>query len=184
MRRRKSEIFLPLILFLTAAFCLSLAQGTGSVPDPVKKIFAAHCSVRGCHEGRGAASNLDLGPAALSKAVNAPSLEKPQLKIIDAQAPEKSYLLMKIRGDKDLIGGRMPLGRTPLKDEDIKTIQNWIEGLKGGSSDDPAPTAPGGSYAKKKFEEPAFRGLRQTDLPIDQFEKRNELPESNVPGTF
>jgi len=131
MRPKKSRIFPQLVLFLIVAFSLSLAQGAASVPDPVKKIFQGHCSVRGCHEGRGPAANLDLDPAALPKTINASSTEKPQLKIIDPQAPEKSYLLMKIRGDKDIVGGKMPLGRAPLKDEEIKAVQGWIESLKG-----------------------------------------------------
>lgn len=44
---------------------------------------------------------------------------------------------MKIRGDSDIMGKRMPLNGTPLVEADIRAIQDWILSLKGASPEAP-----------------------------------------------
>jgi hypothetical protein len=41
-----------------------------------------------------------------------------------------SYLLMKIKGDPNIAGKRMPKRKKPLAGEAIKTIEEWIMSLK------------------------------------------------------
>jgi hypothetical protein len=61
--------------------------------------------------------------------VDVPSLQIETLKLVDTNDPEKSYLLMKIRGDEGIVHNRMPLNAAPLGSDDIKTIRLWIHAL-------------------------------------------------------
>jgi len=84
----------------------------------------------GCHTGKRPDAKMLLAPAALLKStVNVPSREIPSLMRVDPQYPEKSYLLMKIRGEKGIKGKRMPRGAAPLTSEDIQAIESWIASL-------------------------------------------------------
>lgn len=97
----------------------------------VVSIFKANCSTAGCHRGDHPKKNLNLeSDKFLSSIVNVASQEVNTQKRLDTTDPGKSYLLMKIRGDKGIKGSRMPDGGPPLKKEDIKTIQDWIFSLK------------------------------------------------------
>jgi len=97
----------------------------------VSAIFKADCSLAGCHRGAYPKKNLNLESDKFLKSVlNVTSQEIGTLKLVDAQNPEKSYLLMKIRKDKGIKGSRMPDGAPPLKKEEIKTIEDWIFSLK------------------------------------------------------
>lgn len=158
---------LVLIISLTGiVFFLAWAQGKAVMPDPVKKIFRQSCALAGCHQGQYPAMNMNLDPdKIMSSAVNAASLEKPPLKIIDAESPEKSYLLMKIRGSQDIVGKRMPLKGSYLKDEDIQTIQDWISGLKAAGVQTEASAGPGQNGPNKILRKPAFWGTRLINLP-------------------
>jgi hypothetical protein len=111
--------------------------------------------------------NLSFEPDKLpGSALNVPSREKPELKIIDAAAPEKSYLLMKIRGDKEIDGRRMPLNGAPLKETEFKAFQDWIMSLKDRTED--GPRQPAGESQKKNFLKPAFWGTRLINLSTPQ----------------
>lgn len=117
---------------LFAAFALAvLAQGPASIPDPVRKAVLKNCAVSGCHIGAAPAAKANFEPdKLLASTLDVPSRQKPELKIIDSAAPEKSYLLMKIRGDKDIGGRRMPLNGTPLKEAEFKAFSDWIMGMR------------------------------------------------------
>jgi len=120
-----------IILAVGIIFSTLWAQGQATVPDPVTKILKQSCAVMGCHRGSHPAKSLNLEPdEIIVSAVNVPSRQMPSLKIIDTQSPEKSYLMMKIRGDKDIAGRRMPKGRTHLTDEEIQAMQDWILSLQ------------------------------------------------------
>jgi hypothetical protein len=160
-------------VLLAAVIVLSLAFGQGKVtaPYPVQKIVTRSCAVTGCHQGKYPAMNMGFEPEKfIESTVNVASKEKPVLKIIDAAEPGKSYLLMKIRGDNDIMGKRMPLNRTPLKDTDIQAIQNWIISLKPAITilqGSPIPPPPD-IVQKKIFEDPAFWGTQVVNLPTAQ----------------
>lgn len=117
---------------LFAAFAVAVpAQERASIPDPVRKAVLKNCAVSGCHLGAAPAAKISYEPDKLPASVlDVPSRQKPELKIIDSAAPEKSYLLMKIRGGKDIVGGRMPLNGTPLKQAELKAFLDWIMSLK------------------------------------------------------
>ena len=95
----------------------------------------------GCHRGAYPKKKLNLEPDKfLESVLNAPSQEINSLKMVDTKNPEKSYLLMKIRGDKGIKGSRMPDDAPPLKKEEIKAIEDWIFSLKEpGAEKEKAP---------------------------------------------
>jgi len=106
------------------------ALGQTVIPDPVQGIFAQTCAAIGCHSGNHPAKSLNLEPAkVIASAVNVPSRQVISLKIIDPKSPGKSYLLMKVRGDKKIVGLRMPKGRDPLTADEIQALKDWIESL-------------------------------------------------------
>lgn len=81
----------------------------------------------GCHGGKHPKMGLNLEPAGLVEAVkDVPSRQVNSLMLVDTRAPGRSYLLMKIRGDKGIKGSLMPIDTpAPLTDE-IERIESWI----------------------------------------------------------
>lgn len=58
---------------------------------------------------------------------NQSSFEIPQLRRVRPFQPDSSYLLKKLRGDRDIVGVRMPFFGDPLPAEQIDLIRRWIE---------------------------------------------------------
>jgi mono/diheme cytochrome c family protein len=93
-------------------------------------IFKNSCAVSGCHTGKRPSAKLSLDPQRLPGSVkNVQSREIRALRIVDTANPAKSYMLMKLRGAKGIKGDRMPRVGPALKEHEIKTITQWIEGL-------------------------------------------------------
>jgi hypothetical protein len=110
-----------------------------AMPDSVQSIFTARCALSGCHVTGAAAFDEVLEAAvAYQRIVNVPSGEVPTLMRIRPGLPDSSYLVKKIRGDGDIVGGRMPLGPTPLTPAQIATISNWVT---AGAPPTPVPVA-------------------------------------------
>ena len=128
-----------------------------AVPASVRKIFMSHCTE--CHSGASPSAGMSLEPARLPASIlDKPSAAKPDFKIADSAVPERSYLLMKLRGAAGIAGSRMPLRANRLKDEDIRTLADWLAGLKPQAGD---------GEAKKKPEISAFQGVTLANLPTD-----------------
>jgi hypothetical protein len=176
MRLNATKAGLIIIIGLGIVLSLAYAQGTVAVPEPVQKIFSRSCGVTGCHQGKYPAMNMSFEPdKIIGSTINGPSKEKPDLKIINTAEPAKSYLLMKIRGDKDIAGKRMPLNATPLKDADIQSIQNWTNSLKGTAAAVLTTQGPGENGRKKNYEVPAFWGTRVINLPTARMIERGHF---------
>lgn len=148
-----------------AVFCLALlvpalAQNP-LPPDQVQKVIKANCLTAGCHTGKFPAANLNLEPEnAQASLFDRTSLTHPDFKLIDLSAPEKSYILMKLRGAAGIAGQRMPLNRDPLAEKDLDTIAAWVSSLKKRRTED------GSGLAKNKVpEKPPFWGLTLANLP-------------------
>ena len=119
------------VLAASLAATIAFSQESGTPPEPVAKVFQRNCAVSGCHQGKFPARGLNLeADKVIAATVNVASVEKPEFKIIDRDAPDKSYLLKKVNGDKDIAGRRMPRGRDPLKADDIEVLTSWIRSLK------------------------------------------------------
>lgn len=108
---------------------VTTSAASGTEFAAVESIFAAHCGVSGCHDGAGSVlpgvQDLRAGHAFRSL-VPVKSMEMSSHFRINPGDAEASYLYQKITGGAGIIGGRMPLGRDPLTDEQIETIEAWI----------------------------------------------------------
>jgi hypothetical protein len=151
--------FMGLVLFIVQ----SAGATDGSLQEEVKNILKRSCSVSDCHRGTYPRMYLNLEEDKFLKALlNIPSQEVPSLKLVDMEKPEKSYLLMKIKGDKAIVGRRMPLDSPPLRKDEIKIIEDWI------SSASTIPVEQERILAKKEIRKPSFWGTRIINLPTTQ----------------
>jgi hypothetical protein len=154
MRSKSVIISFILIVSITSAFFNNHLQAQTATKDStadstkvklqsqVTAILKVNCSVAGCHRGAYPKKKMNLEPDKfLESVLNVPSQEIKSLKRVDTKNPEKSYLLMKIRGDKGIKGARMPDDAPPLKKDDIKAIEDWILNLKEPDAEkEKAPT--------------------------------------------
>jgi len=121
---------------------LAAASGLGSllaafqivpvppVPENVAAVITQRCL--DCHRGPKPAEKLSLEPdKILAATLDKPTAGDPARKLIDTSAPEKSYLLAKVRGDRNIGGSRMPARQPRLPESEIKLLEDWIHGLKG-----------------------------------------------------
>ncbi|MDH5705539.1 MAG: DUF5777 family beta-barrel protein [Candidatus Aminicenantes bacterium] len=134
------------------------------------QIFKKNCSTAGCHSGAYPPMNLNLEKDRFAKALlNIPSQEIPSLKLVDTDNPEKSYLLMKIKGETSIVGKRMPAGSPALKENDIQTIEDWISSLSysqtGGNRIIIEQAKIPDKSGKKELKKPAFWGTQLINLP-------------------
>jgi hypothetical protein len=88
-------------------------------------VFTPICSK--CHIGAGAPEGLQLDAAhSYNLLVGVPSVEDSGLLRVDPGNPDGSYMVLKIEGASGIVGGRMPLGETPLPQATITAIRSWI----------------------------------------------------------
>ena len=112
----------------------------------VTTVFKQHCAVSGCHKGKYPKKRLSLEPEKFLEAtVGVNSLQVDSLKLVDTKNPEKSYLLMKVKGSDGIVESIMPIDAPPLVDEEIEVIEKWINSLKVAGTD------------KKTLEKPKIR---------------------------
>jgi hypothetical protein len=150
--------FMGLVLFIGQ----SVGATDGGLQEEVKTILKRNCSVSDCHRGTYPRMYLNLEEDKFLKSLlNIPSQEIPSLKLVDKANPEKSYLLMKIKGDKAIVGRRMPLDSPPLREDEIKIIEDWIS--SASATFEPEKTLP-----KKEVRKPSFWGTRIINLPTAQ----------------
>jgi len=160
-----------------AAFLNPLnAQTKPPLEEPAVRILAKNCTTSGCHSGAYPAMNMSLEAARIpGRLIGQPSMVASDRLIVDPAAPEKSYLLAKIRGDQGISGKQMPLDLPALAPADRKAVEDWVWSLRGAkriksdSGNGSAPSAETGS------EGPPFWGLSLINLPT------SETPE---PGRF
>ena len=146
-----------------------------SVPGNVVSLFEKQCLV--CHKGKVASAGLSWERARIAEAIDKPSTEMPELKIIDTASPDASYLLKKVRRDKGIKGQPMPPAKALTADE-LKVLEDWVNGLKkypapasaagspeNGAADPPPAQAGKPARPKGTFDTPAFWGTRLLDLP-------------------
>ncbi len=178
-------LFMGLVLVFSLGFKLPkntyLGQSVGTAEGRLQKQVAAilkrNCSVSDCHRGTYPRMNLNLEEDKFLKALfNIPSQEIPSLKLVDKENPEQSYLLMKIKGDKAIVGRRMPLDSPPLRENEIKIIEDWISSLiealakkeKILSQIDETTIETESKQEKKEIRKPAFWSTRIINLPTTQ----------------
>ncbi len=55
-----------------------------------------------------------------------PSVQRPDLLIVEPFAPDASYLLWKMENDPRIAGNRMPMFALPMPEEEIERVRTWI----------------------------------------------------------
>ncbi len=116
-----------LILCALAALTSASMPDADAVPENIKSLFGQRCA--GCHQGRNPSGNLNLEPANVHAVLGAASRQVPSLRIIDMTEPGASYMLKKVRREKDIKGRPMPPGKA-LADEEMQALAAWIMSLK------------------------------------------------------
>jgi hypothetical protein len=110
-----------------------IGNGNGGLPvafDPTfsniqQNVFSSICIE--CHTGIAAPEGLRLDSLnAYSNLVNVRSTEQPNLFRVEPGNPDRSYIIRKLEGGPDIIGGQMPLDRPPLDQLTINAIRLWI----------------------------------------------------------
>ena len=96
----KKAALLMCTVVILAGLAAALSQATKEpapvIPSNVVEILKKNCA--GCHTGQRPPAGLSLIASKIAAAFNAPSAEKPALKLIDTANPEASYLLKRFRG--------------------------------------------------------------------------------------
>lgn len=130
---------LPLVLLLAAA-CGSVKSPTEPSEEPgggatpftftriQAEIFTPNCAKAGCHDAASASGGQVLAAGvSYGQIVNVRSTENSTLDRIEPGDPERSYMVKKLRGDPDIVGGRMPLDRPGgLSQEQIDGLIAWV----------------------------------------------------------
>lgn len=91
-----------------------------------EEVFGAICIL--CHVG-GAAPlglRLDSEDNSFNFLVGVASIEQSTLQRVNPGNPDESYIVHKVEGRAGIGGGQMPLGLTPLSDDNIQLIRDWI----------------------------------------------------------
>jgi hypothetical protein len=129
-----------LAVLLAATACGKLGElptdpgnGSGDPIDPTAtftrvqtEIFTPTCAQLGCHDNLGRQEGMVLTAGqAYGMIVARPSVENPSLLRVSPNDPANSYLYRKITG-AGITGDRMPQGKAPLTDTQIKLIRDWI----------------------------------------------------------
>jgi hypothetical protein len=127
----------------------AMAASKDALQKKVAIEFKNHCAVSGCHKGQFPKKKLNLEPDKFYDAiVDVPSLQIDSLKLVDSKSPKKSYLLMKIKGEKGIVEDRMPIDAPPMKAEEIEVIEKWIVSLKASETMETKPAPPSGVEKK------------------------------------
>ena len=97
-----------------------------TLADLQQNIFGAICT--NCHTGANAPRGLRLDSEDNSYAflVNQAADEMPDLMRVNPGNPDQSYIIKKLEGASDIVGGRMPLGGPYLSQTQIDQVRNWI----------------------------------------------------------
>lgn len=132
------------------------ADTTGTVGPPPAAVTAIifKTSCGRCHGSDRPAIALSLKSEDFAAAtIDVPSREIKELKLVDTKDPDKSYLLMKIRGDEGIIGERMPMGSKALDEQAIATVETWILEVSAAAAADTAAAAESGAQEALEAEE-------------------------------
>ena len=91
----------------------------------VSEVFAVSCALSGCHSGGEPAADMSLEGDFAARIIGVASGQRPDLKLVDPGNPDDSYLLIKVRGDDEIVSQRMPPGQV-LPAEQVEIIRAWI----------------------------------------------------------
>jgi hypothetical protein len=105
---------------------------SGTFAEVAERILVPRCASASCHGGAPPPASPQLDEAgAFAATVGIPSLQLPSMMLVEPGDPERSYLVLKLRGTHGAAGGgggRMPLADAPLDDADEAIVESWIQG--------------------------------------------------------
>jgi hypothetical protein len=129
----------------TAGLFLLLLAGCGTVKSPTEpppasgggtaftftqiqgQILTPVCARAGCHAASAASAGLVLEAGqSYGLLVGHRSSENGSLDRVSPGDPDRSYMILKLRGDPSITGERMPLGGPYLTSDQIAGIAAWI----------------------------------------------------------
>jgi hypothetical protein len=111
---------------LLAATAASAADGAVSFKSQVLPLLTERCVM--CHVQGAEQGALSLFPEAWSQLVGVKASES-ALNRVEAGAPERSYLYLKLLGQQEAAGGsgeRMPFQQDPLTAQELDLFRRWI----------------------------------------------------------
>ncbi len=90
-------------------------------------VFTPRCALSGCHVPGGAGPmSLELGQS-FNNIVDVSSVERSNLKRVNPNNANDSYLIKKLEGASDILFDRMPQDGPPyLASEEVNVIRTWI----------------------------------------------------------
>lgn len=101
---------------------------TGGSTEPtfanVQTIFNGNCATSGCHNASSQQSGVNL--SSYTSAINSVGSQYGE-KVIQPNDADGSPLVDKISSENPQFGARMPLNGTPLSDNQINLIRQWID---------------------------------------------------------
>ena len=93
-------------------------------------IFTPTCARSGCHSSTSASAGLSLADGeSFSSLVGVPSSQLDSMNRVEPADTSQSYLIHKLEGTQATVGGsgsQMPRGESPLSDEELQAIKDWI----------------------------------------------------------
>ncbi len=157
----RNNIFLFGFFFVVfSLFSMGIQKVRSTLETGVVKILTENCSTSGCHTGAYPPQGLNLDETQFpASVIDVPSQEIPNLKLVDPQNPDQSYLLMKIKGSEGIKGRQMPAYAQPLKPEEISAFEKWVQNLEDSNDQGEKKTT------ENKIQSPAFWGTRLVNLP-------------------
>lgn len=102
------------------------SDGDATLATIQSDIFTPRCTA--CHSGAAAPRGLRLDSEdnSFNFLVNVNADEVPSVYRVEPGNPDASYLIRKLEGGPDIVGAQMPLGATPLSEQEIARIRAWI----------------------------------------------------------
>ena len=104
-------------------------EGDGELTEAtlaqVSGVFSVSCALSGCHSGGEPTADLSLEGDFAARIIGVASGQRPDLKLVDPGNPDSSYLLIKVRGDDEIVSQQMPPGKV-LPAEQVEIIRAWI----------------------------------------------------------
>jgi len=115
------------VMTTIAAFAANGGEATVSFERDVQSLFDNNCVF--CHMTGAASGSLNLEPGASYENLVGVKSSQSDLNRVEANEPEKSYLLHKLQGTHLEAGGsgsQMPLAGTPFNEDQLQIIRQWI----------------------------------------------------------
>jgi hypothetical protein len=101
--------------------------GAASLSGDVQPMFASSCLGNGCHDAASMAANLSLvGGVAHAELVGVVADQCNGTLLVEAGAPQLSYLVHKLTGLEICNGSQMPKQAPPLSWAEVDAVSRWI----------------------------------------------------------